>query len=186
MILPQVLNVVPQNVESLTDHLSSTADIQDTVIHFGPGTYGELLMSIPLFWGVYPDSTIVIEIGIDNEYANSYDHDLRVGVSDGSNSNLFWIVDKNNYGTSPPCYPIVPERDQTLVSGDVPRRFKLIVRPDLQYGYCETAQEGGYTNVGVFENKVSSYPLFVHFLRHDAHEQYYIRYITIETANRYC
>ena len=107
VLLTQVLDVTPSNVESLASHISPTADIQETVIHFTPGTSNELILSIPLHWLYgFDDATIRIELGIDNEYPNQYDHDLRVGVSDGTNSNLFYIVDVNNYGSYPPCYPI--------------------------------------------------------------------------------
>ena len=181
VLLSQVLDVTPSNVKSLAGHISPSADIQETVIHFRPGTSNELLLSIPLLGFSGCDPTIVIELGIDNEYPNKWDHDLRVGVSDGRVSNLFYIVDKNNYHSSPPCYPIVPNRDDTRVTGKVPRTFKMTIVLQEQYGNCETAHDGGYSNVGKFENKLDlSRLLYFQLIRHDAAENYYIRYISIE------
>ena len=177
--------MLPNNVESLADHISPTADIQSTVIHFKPGSAGELLLSVPMFWGFFYDSTIVIKLGIDNEYPNKYDHDLRVGVSDGTTSNLFYIVDVHNYNSYPPCYPIVPNVGQRRVGGKVPYTFQMTIIPSERYGYCETAQEGGYSNVGVFADKLDpSQTLYVQLIRHDAEENYYINYISIETHLR--
>ena len=129
---------------------------------------------------------IVITLGIDNEYPNKYDHDLKVELSDGKESYYFYIVDLKDYPNYPPCYPDVPKRDERRVScgTEVPTIFKFTVILLDKAGYCETPQEGGYFNVGKFEKYLEHSTLLdLNLYRDDADENYYIRYISIQTAN---
>ena len=178
--------MLPSNVKSVAEYISPTADIQEKVIHFGPGDPREHLLRIPLKGRACSDSTIVINVGIENEYPNQHDHDLMVGLADGPNANMFYIVDKQNYNGYPPCYPITGHVDTTRVSGDVPNTFKIVLIPQEKYGYCETAQEGGYLSSGVFDRLVSMGKK-THILvqRHSPQENYYIRYLTIEVSCRH-
>ena len=175
----------PKNVLIFADIISASADIQNTVIHFGPGTGGEILLQIPLY--INRDlavSTIVITLGIDNEYANNYDSDLKVGVTDGEKKNYFWIPDAGDYCIYSPCFPIVLDRDDTLVSGEVPRTFKMTIDPKFKYGYCETAHDGGYSNVGEFDDKLDvSKDVHFQLIRDESHDEYFIRYISIDVTS---
>ena len=146
--------MVPGNVDSLANYidLSPTATIDDTTIHFGPGRYEELLLSVPF---ETPESAIVITLGINSSYPNKHSANPILSVSDGYSSNSFRIVDVNKYDTTPPCYPLGYKRDETLVSAGtrVPPIFKFTIIPSEQFGpfgYCETAQDGGYINVGKY------------------------------------
>jgi len=186
VLLPQVLEVNPQNVLVFADIISDSADIQNTVIHFGPGTGGEILLEIPLYIDSFnlAVSTIVITLGIDNEYANSYDSDLKVGVTDRDGENYFWIPDAGDYCIYSPCFPIVRERDDTLVSGEVPRTFKMTIEPRYKYGYCETAHDGGYSNAGVFDDKLDVFKdVYFRLIRDEPHDEYFIRYISIDVTS---
>ena len=178
--------MLPSNVKSVAEYISPTADIQEKVIHFGPGDAWEHLLRIPLKRRVCSDSIIVINVGIENEYPNQHDHDLRVGLADGTNANMFYIIDKINYKDYPPCYPDTIPVDRTRVSGDVPNTFKIVLIPQEKYGYCETAQEGGYLSSGVFD-KLVSMGKKTHILvqRESPQENYYIRYLTIEVSRRH-
>ena len=178
--------MLPSNVESVAEYISPTADIQEKVIHFGPGDAWEHLLRIPLKGRVCSDSTIVKNVGIENEYPNQHDHNLRVGLADGTYANMFYIVDKQNYNGYPPCYPITDHVDSTRVSGDVPNTFKIVLIPQEKYGYCETAQEGGYLSSGVFD-KLVSMGKKTHILvqTHSPHENYYIHYLTNEVSGRH-
>ena len=122
----------------------------------------------------------LIYIGIENEYPNQHNHDLRVGLYDGTRANMFYILDKQDYSGYPPCYPITDNVDSTRVSGNVPNTFKIVVIPKEKYGYCETAQEGGYLSSGVFNELVSmgkNTKILVQ--RRTPPENYYIRYLMI-------
>ena len=55
--------------------------------------------------------------------------------------------------------------------------------PQEKYGYCETAQEGGYLSSGVFDKLGKKTHILVQ--RHSPQENYYIRYLTIEVSGRY-
>jgi len=46
VLLTQVLDVTPSNVRSLADYISPSVYIQETVIHFQPGTSDELLLRL--------------------------------------------------------------------------------------------------------------------------------------------
>ena len=124
ILLTQVINVLPSNVESVAEYISPTADIREKVIVFGPGHAWEHLLHIPLKGRVCSDSTVVINIGIENEYPNQHNHDLRVGLYDGTRANMFYILDKQDYSGYPPCYPITDNVDSTRVSGNVLNTFK--------------------------------------------------------------
>ena len=144
----------------------------------------ELLLKVPL-GEVDPRATIVITIGVNKAHLNAQgtDSDLRVGISDGTNSNLQWITDINNYKTAPPCYTDSSSHDKNLVTPGtkVSSTFKLSFVPFYKYGACETAQDGGIINTGTFDSQVdTAKPLFLHLVREHAAEQYYIYYLNIE------
>ena len=65
----------------------------------------------------------------------------------------------------PPCYFYeVESEDDTLVSEETkaPSTFKFTLLPWQRLGYCETAQEGGYVNVGKFRDQLDpSKPLYL-------------------------
>ena len=169
--------MVPGNIESLADFISSQADIYDTVIHFRPGTFG-ILLTIPI---PRPESAIVITLGINNSYPNT--HDICRAPA-GALQISFYIVDAEKYETSPPCYPDVEERDETRVSSGtkVPSTFKLTIIPEERLGYCETAQDGGYINIGMFSDELNlNSPLVFELVRDNEEDQYFIHYISIHT-----
>ena len=176
--------LTPDNIRYFATFLSPTASTQGRVIHIGPGTASEVLLKVPL-GEVDPRATIVITIGVNNTNLNTpgTDSDLRVGISDGTNSNLQWIVDISNYNSFPPCYPDSSSHDENLVSSgtNVSSTFKLSFVPFYKYGACETAQDGGIINTGTFDSQVdTAKPLFLHLVRHNAAEQYYLHYLNIE------
>jgi len=146
----QGLHLTPDNIEYWATFLHSSATVQDRVIHFGTGTTGEKLLEVPL-GQIDPHATIVITVGLDNSHPNTpTDTDPHVGISDGTNTNVWWITDLNNYPTYAPCLPSGGTHDDTRVSSGtkVPATFKLTFTPFHKYGSCETAQEGGYINTG--------------------------------------
>ena len=176
--------LTPDNIRYFATFISSTVSIQGRVIHIGPGTANEVLLKAPL-GAVDARATIVITVGLNNTNPNTpgTDSDLRVGISDGTNSNLQFIVDISNYATLPPCYPDSSSRDQNLVTSGtkVSSTFKLSFVPFYKYGACETAQDGGIINTGTFNSQVdTTKPLFLHLFRGDAPEQYYLHYLNVE------
>ena len=180
----QGLHLTPDNIEYFATFLHSSATIQDRVIHFGSGTANEKLLEVPL-GKIDPHATIVITVGLDKSHPNtaSTDSDPNIGISDGTNSNIVFIHDLDNYPSGSPCYLRDGSHDNTLISSGtkVPAMFKLTFTPFYKYGSCETAQEGGYINTGRFNTQLDiTKPLYLRVDRNNANEEYYYYYFLVE------
>ena len=173
--------MTPDNVECLASHISPVSTIKETVIHFGPGIAGESILRVPI---ETPDSAIVITLGIDNSHYNRHDATLHIGVTDLSKSLRFGIIDVKQYRVWPPCYPVSAISDGKRVSEGtkVPSTFKFMINLKERFGYCETAQEGGYINGGKFYNELDlSRPLYLELLNWIEWREHFIHYISIES-----
>ena len=181
---PRRMLLTPDNIRYFASYLHSSVDIQDRVIHVGPGSLNEKLLEVPL-GEIDPRATIIITVGLDKSHPNTpgTDSDINVGISDGTTDNTQYIVDANNYGSLPPCRPINAEHDDVLVSSGtpVPAIVKLIFTPFYKYGACETAQEGGYINTMTFNDQIdTSKPLFLRWFRDNAGEEYFVHFFDVE------
>ena len=159
-------------------YYSPNAIFKNRVIKFTPETANKMILQVPLGQLYTVAQTIVVTLGLDKSYLNRADSDLRVAISDGSRQNSFWIVDKLNYGQYSPCYPAEATRDNQMVSTDTdaPSTFKLTFTPYINYGACETAQEGGYINTGTFSTAIDNRsPLFLELYRDGSSEEYYLK-----------
>ena len=98
----------------------------------GAGTADEVLIVVPI--GEI-DAHCTITVGLDNSHPNTagVDSDPLVGISDGTDENLFEIVDKDDYSSTSPCLPSdnTPIHDNTQVTSttDVLSTFKLSFTP---------------------------------------------------------
>ena len=115
----------------------------------------------------------MVTVAINKSHPNTpgIDSDYRIGISDGTNNNLQFLVDIDDYGGSSPCYTVNGSHDERRVSlgTEVPATFKLLFVPFYKYGSCETVQEGGYINTGTFAAQIdTSKPLFLRMFRSDA------------------
>ena len=176
------IHLTPDNIRYFASFLHTSADIQDRVIHFGPGVTNEKLLEVPL-GEIDPHATIVITLGLDKSHHFAADSDIIVGISDGTNDNSQTIVDFFNYVDSPPCRVLDGSHDNVLVASgtQVSATYKLIFTPFYKYGACETAQDGGYINTGTFDNQIdTTKPLFLRLDRSDAPEIYFVHYLRVE------
>ena len=176
--------MTPKNTEFYATFLHSSVDIQERVIHFANGISNEMVLRVPI-GQVDQHATIVITVGLDKSHPNNagVDSDPLVGISDGTNENLFIIVDVNNYPSYSPCRPYNGSHDDTRVAAgtQVSSTFKLTFIPFNKCGFCETAQEGGYINTGTFAQRIDiTKPLFLTVKRYDSSEQYYFHYFKVE------
>ena len=177
--------MTPNNIEFYATFLSPTVDVQERVIHFGPGVdREEMLLQVPI-GQIDPHATIVITVGLQKSHPNdpSVDSDPGVGISAGTDENLFLIVDVSNYAKQSPCYPISRIHDNTRVPAGTPvsATYKLTFTPFNKLGICETAQDGGYINTGTFGPQIDiTQPLFLTVRRHDAPEEYFFHYFNVE------
>ena len=144
--------VIPGNVKCLASHISSSAIIKDNVIFLSNLISGDVLLEVPI---ETPDTTI-ITLSINSSYPNTHHSKVLLGVTDQMYDNWFQIVDAAQCDESPPCQPLGPVADNPLVSEGtkVPPIFKLSVHPKGKFGYCQTAQEGGYINCGIFQQQL--------------------------------
>ena len=112
----------------------------------------------------------------------SGDSDPRIGISDGVNENKFIIADAGNYATSPPCYVHKGIHENNLVTTrTASSQFTLLFSPFYKYGACSSAQDGGYLNVGTFNNQVDpTNGLNLEVYRQHAPEQYKFSYSLVE------
>ena len=92
-----------------------------------------------------------------------------------------WDVD--NYPAYSPCevWPGTHDSTQITAGTQVSSTFKLTFSPFDKFGFCETAQEGGYINTGTFNSQIDiTKPLFLIVKRSGATEQYYFHYFMVE------
>ena len=181
-----MLLLTSKNIEFYSTFLSSAVDVRERVIYFGPGVADEeKLLEVPI-GEVAPHATIVITVGLNKSHPNdaSADSDPAVGISDGTYENLIWIIDVNGYPRQSPCFARNSSRfDDTRVTAGtpVPATFKLTFTPFNKFGFCETAQDGGYINTFAFNAQMDiTKALFLTVRRHQIAEQYYYHYFKVE------
>ena len=99
--------------------------------------------------------------------------------------NRFYITDSGNYGGRSPCniHPATEgsHENKRVTTRRVPPQFTFLFTPFYKYGACSSAQDGGYLNVGTFNNQVdptNGISLVVY--RDDASENYQFNYFLIE------
>ena len=192
---PQSLNVVKvmhvnaDNLEELASYVHPDMYIANLDQWFrvtGIGPEGEKLLEIPI--GIIgPKDTIVITVGLYFFYYNRDDLDPRIGLSDSKgNQNLIIISDKNDFDTRPPCTLFdAISQDNPLVSDGTPASatYKLTFFLGHKYGcgICESAQDGGYMNIGSFYSYLDrTEPLSFGVYRGKPNESNYFRFLTIE------
>ena len=176
------IHLTPDNIRYFASFLHTSADIQDRVIHFGPGVADEKLLEVPL-GEIDPCATIVITLGLDKSHHSVTDSDINVGISDGTIENSQVIPDFNNYVDHSPCFVKHGSHDNVLVASgtQVSATYKLIFTPFYKYGACETAQDGGYINTGTFDNQIdTTKPLLLRLDREGGHEVYFVHYLRVE------
>ena len=178
------LQLVPGNLKSHASFLSPRVKIMDEVILAGPATPSEKLIEVPI--GTIDDtSTVVVTVGVDNAHfnKNGVDADPHIRISDGVTFYEVWIVDISNYHNHAPCYLTKHNKRKTVPSGTkVPSTFKFTFHLSQQFGYCETAQVGGYINTFKSSKRLDlSKPLSLQIVADDeANEMYPFHYISVE------
>ena len=173
--------IAPGNVHYLASFIASSATIDSQSIRFSNGTKNEKLLQVPIAAAGELDAHASIRITVGLTPVSG-DSDPRIGISDGVNLNKFVIVDTYNYATRSPCFVTDGTRENNLVTTRrVPPQFTFLFSPFYKYGACSSAQDGGYLNVGTFNNQVDpTNGLNLVIYRSGAHEQYRFRYFVVE------
>ena len=177
----------PQNIESFATFLRSDVDIQDRVIHFGPGLSNEQLIEVPINFGeINQLSTIAITLGVNKTHFNTLSifTTAVVGISDRTNKNLFFMTSANNYEDVGPCsssFPSDEDLARASVGTQAPATFKLTFTPFSRFAFCETAQENGFINTATFGPQLDiTKPLFLTVQRNNAADEQYFHYFMVE------
>ena len=177
----QSIFITPGNVRYLA-HFIGNATIDSRSIRFGSGTANEKLLQVPIAAAGELDAHASIRVTVGLTPVSG-DSDPRIGISDGVNVNKFIVVDSANYATLPPCYVTEGSRENNLVATHkVSSQFTFLFSPFYKYGACSSAQDGGYLNVGTFNNQVDTtngLSLVIHS-DNDRHENYQFRYFLVE------
>ena len=110
------------------------------------------------------------------------DRDPHVGVTDGSTTNVFGIADINNYPTTPCGLSSASGMIWKTSTGPVPDLFTFLLKPAERFGACSSAQQGGFVNVGIFNNQLDLSRGINLFIRRDNEyfEDYLFYYFLVE------
>ena len=137
--------------------------------------------------------TVTVTVALDTAIANSGDHDIIFGISDGVSFIGFQAHDKGNYPSISPCYKfegdVVKGTLQNIKQGSGPivssRRYsseiKMKIKPTEQWGSCHTEHDEGYVNIQNYQPSLDLIkPLYFEVYRQHVHEKYRIKYIVVD------
>ena len=174
--------ITPNNIRYYAKYLDNSVTIDDRVIRVTSGSASEALITVPLADTdeLDPETIVRVTVGFDSDLVTT-DNDVRVGISDGSYYNQFYITDT---ATSRVCYPYGGSHEGNTASEGTsyyPGQVTMIFQPFYKYGSCYTGHDGGHVNVGIFSNTVDpTSGLNLQVNRGSSAEQYRIYYFMIE------
>ena len=151
--------ITPRYAQNHATFISTVASFNDTSMYFGPRSIGTKFLEVPLIAAgrFARDEPIAIQITVsmNGGMLNERDRDPILGLTDGNTTNLFVINDIHNYPTQP-CWPASTSGTvgKYLTTGPVPDQFSFLFKPAERFGACSSAQQGGYVNVGIFNNQL--------------------------------
>ena len=178
------LLITADNVRHHATFIHSDVTVEKRLIHFSSGTQKEELLRVPLaeLGEIKPHSSIRIVVAIKPR-ASSIDSDPHVGVTDGSNTNMFSLLDPGNFASLAPCLAINAEEDSTRIPTNSQQASVYVLQfdPYHQYGACTTAYVNGYVNTATFNNNLDlTKKLSLVVNRDDAAEEYDFLYFSVE------
>ena len=180
--------ITPRYAQQHATFISTIVSFTDTSIYFGPWNTESKLLEVPLIsagrFARNEPIAIQITATMNGGMLNSgRDRDPILGVTDGNTTNLFGILDITNYPIRP-C--ILGDASgmagKVLNTGPVPDQFTFLLKPAERFGACSSAQQGGYVNVGIFNNQLDlSRGINLVFYRgNDPHEDFLFYYLLVE------
>ena len=128
---------------------------------------------------------------MDTVLADSGDHDLIFGISDGTSFVGFMVVDKDNYVNHAPCFNIEGDITGTTLSNRVnditgakvnsrhySSEIRVQMKPNDRWGSCHTEHDEGVVNIANYQHQLDiTKGLYLQMYRADAPEKYHIKYI---------
>ena len=179
--------ITPHYAQNHATFISTIVSFTDTSIYFGPWNTESKLLEVPLISAgrFARNESIAIQITatMNGGMLNSrIDRDPIVGVTDGNTRNLFVMNDITQYPTAPCKLASASGTVGKHSSGPVPDQFTFLFKPAERFGACSTAQQGGYVNVGIFNDQLDlSRGINLVILRgNDPHEDFLFYYFLVE------
>ena len=137
--------------------------------------------------------TVTVTVAVDTTIADSNDHDMSFGISDGGSFIGFIAPDKSNYPTLSPCQKIegkvVATTLQNAQQGTGPTvasrkhssEIKMQIKPTEKWGSCHTEHDEGYVNIQEYQPSLDlTKTLYLEVYRNHAIEKYRIKYIVVD------
>ena len=137
--------------------------------------------------------TVSVTIALDTTIADSGDHDISFGISDGVSFIGFIAPDKDNYPTLSPCYKLESKVVSTLLqnvqvgkgplvtSRKYSSEIKIQIKPTEKWGSCHTEHDEGYVNTQDYQHSLDlSKALYFEVYRQHIIEKYHIKYIVVD------
>ncbi len=176
------LFITPDNIRHLATYLDDSVSTTARYISISTGTLNEKLIEVPLAGPGELDSQVTIRLTV-GFYPGviTTDSDIRVGISDGSYYNQFYIGDTTE---SIVCTPISGSHEanpvgENYATGEV----TLYFQPFHKYGACHSSRDGGYTNVATFSSQLDpTKGLSLLVNRDNENEKYRIYYFLVEVV----
>ena len=110
--------------------------------------------------------TVEITVANDVSIGSAVDSDIRYGLSDGSKFIGFATADKDNYGTTAPCFGLEGMSGATLSSiqhdpytpkpsdSFYPGQYVFTLKLDERWGSCYIAHDGGFVRTAGYNNRL--------------------------------
>ncbi len=179
--------VTPGNIKDIAHLLDSGVSTTKNVIRFGPGKGNAPILEFPILRttrGGGPLTTIRITVGMKKPSLRA-NHDPRIGITDGTTVNQFWVSDLENYDKYPPCDAANAEN---AINGGVPHagrypsQVTFMFAPYEGFGICSAAQDSGiFVNTATFHNNLDLFRnISLQVMRHKEEESYEFFYFLVE------
>ena len=137
--------------------------------------------------------TVTIRSALDTTVAQTDDHDPIFGISDEKRFHGFQTLDVSDFPNYSPCYRMEGDVGEMLLEnrkqGGGPRtnsthyssEITLQMRPTEQWGSCHIEQVDGLVNTQGYQSTLDlTNGLYFELYRHNAEEQYRIKYFRID------
>ncbi|KAL9979885.1 hypothetical protein ACROYT_G017609 [Oculina patagonica] len=193
----KILHMTPLWLQTHASFINCQHTVSPAQMTFNEGSVNEAaLLKIPLVAaGVLQDSirlTVEITAVHDVHIGNTFDSDIRYGISDGSRFLGFEACDKENYPDHAPCYGVEGIPGVSSLSSirhieyesprtkdlHYPGQFVFTLKLDERWGSCHTAHDGGFTKVTGYSHRLMfSKGLCLEVYKGDSGEKVGIKYI---------
>lgn len=196
--------MTPLWLETNASHIDCQHTASAAQLTFNAGSVMHVvLLKVPLVAaGVLQDSTLLtvqITVAHDVTIGNTFDSDIRYGISDGSRFVGFEVCDKGDYADNAPCYGVegvpgvslssirhIDHKSFKTSDSHYPGLFDFTLHLNERWGSCYTAHDGGYTKTTQYNNRLKfSKGLSLEVYKSDSGERVgvkYIKVVVVETS----